>query len=73
MVDATSGFVTLRADLTDAASPEVLSLRKQYAIRGVPTVIFIDQNGKERADLRVLGFVGENDFLSRLEKLKQDT
>jgi thiol:disulfide interchange protein DsbD len=69
VVDATSGFVTLRADLTDAASDAVLTLRKRFSIRGVPTVVFIDRNGKERADLRVFGFVDEADFLDRLSRL----
>jgi thiol:disulfide interchange protein DsbD len=73
VVDATSGFVTLRADLTDAASDEVLALRKQFEIRGVPTVIFIDSKGKERTDLRVFGFVDEEEFLERVGKLKRGT
>jgi thiol:disulfide interchange protein DsbD len=73
VVDATSEFVTLRADLTDAASDEVLTLRKQFTIRGVPTVVFVDRNGKERADLRVFGFVDESEFLKRVNKLKQGT
>jgi thiol:disulfide interchange protein DsbD len=73
VVDATLDFVTLRADLTDAASEEVLALRKQFTIRGVPTVVFIDRNGKERTDLRVLGFVDEEEFLDRLGRLKDGT
>lgn len=72
VVDATSDFVTLRADLTDSASEEVRSLRERFSIRGVPTVVFIDKDGKERDDLRVFGFVDEDEFLTRLAKLKQD-
>jgi len=73
VVDATEGFINMKADLTDAASAEVLALRKQFTIRGVPTVVFIDKNGKERADLRIFGFVDEEDFLERLSKLKAGT
>jgi len=73
VVDATRGFVTLRADLTDAGSDEVLALRKKFTIRGVPTVVFIDRSGNERKDLRVFGFVDDDDFLSRLDKLKGGT
>jgi thioredoxin:protein disulfide reductase len=72
VVDATSGFVTLRADLTDSASEDVQALRERFSIRGVPTVIFIDKDGHERTDLRVFGFVDEDEFLARLSKLKQD-
>jgi thiol:disulfide interchange protein DsbD len=70
IVDATADFVTLKADLTDVASKEVLLLRQQFTIRGVPTVVFIDRSGAERDDLRVFGFVDETEFLDRLSKLK---
>ncbi|MEJ2720632.1 MAG: thioredoxin family protein, partial [bacterium] len=72
VVDATMEFVKVRADLTESASPEVAKLRKDYAIKGVPTVIFLDKRGKERADLRVFGFVDKNDFLDRVNDLKSD-
>lgn len=70
IVEQTSGFVTLKADLTDVTSDDVLRLRKQFAIRGVPTVVFIDPNGNEREDLRVFGFVDAEEFLRRLNRLK---
>jgi thiol:disulfide interchange protein DsbD len=59
----------LRADLTHSASEEVLALRKQYGIRGVPTIVFIDRNGKERSDLRVVQFIEEEQFLEKLDLL----
>ena len=68
--DAAADVLTLRADLTQTASPEVASLRKEYAIKGVPTVVFLDKNGKEREDLRVFGFVDKDDFLGRIRRLK---
>lgn len=70
VVDATSEFVVLKADLTQSASKEVSQMRKKFAIRGVPTIVFMDQSGKERTDLRVLGFVDKTEFLRRLDKLK---
>jgi thiol:disulfide interchange protein DsbD len=48
----------------------VAKLRKEYAIKGVPTVVFIDKNGKERKDLRVFGFVDKDEFLERIGRLK---
>jgi len=44
-------------------------LREEYEIRGVPTVVFIDKNGNERKDLRVVGFVDAENFLSRIRRL----
>jgi thiol:disulfide interchange protein DsbD len=70
IVEATADFVRLRADLTDVASQDVLGLREQFSIRGVPTVVFIDRRGNERNDLRVFGFVDDQEFLDRLTRLK---
>jgi thiol:disulfide interchange protein DsbD len=70
VVDATLDFVRVRADLTETASPAVAKLRKDYAIKGVPTVVFLDKTGAERKDLRVFGFVDDDDFLERVNKLK---
>jgi len=70
VVDATTDVLTVRADLTQTTSPAVAKLRKEYGIKGVPTVVFIDKNGNEREDLRVFGFVDKDEFLSRITKLK---
>lgn len=69
VVEAAKGVVPLRADLTRSSSDEVKRLREQYQIRGVPTVVFIDANGKERPDLRIVQFVDKEEFLRRLGKL----
>jgi thiol:disulfide interchange protein DsbD len=73
VVDATSDLTLLRADLTQSGSSEVKKLRKQYNIAGVPTVVFIDKNGRERKDLRIFGFVDASTFLQRVSKLKNGT
>jgi len=73
VVDATASFVVLKADLTDSGSDAVSNLRTRYAIRGVPTVVFIDKSGKERKDLRVLGFVDDEEFLARIASLTGKT
>jgi thiol:disulfide interchange protein DsbD len=70
-VAATSDIVTLRADLTETASPEVARIRREFAIKGVPTIVFIGANGVEREDLRVVGIVGKAEFLARVERLKK--
>jgi thiol:disulfide interchange protein DsbD len=70
-VAATSGLVTLRADLTETASPEVARIRRAFAIKGVPTIVFIDSNGAEREDLRVVGIIDKAEFLARVDRLKK--
>jgi thiol:disulfide interchange protein DsbD len=69
VVQAAKQVVPLRADLTRSSSEEVVALRKQYGIRGVPTIVFIDRNGKERNDLRVVQFIEKDEFLDKLEAL----
>lgn len=69
VVEAAKAIVPLRADLTRSGSDEVKKLRELYQIRGVPTVVFIDANGKERTDLRVLEFIDAEEFLRRLNDL----
>ena len=70
VVDATAGFTRLKADLTRASSDEVKKLREKYNIRGVPTIVFIDKNGNERKDLRVVKFVHADEFLDRVTALQ---
>lgn len=70
VVSATSGMLTVKADLTESTSPEVAELRREYAIKGVPTVVFLDRMGNEREELRVFGFVDKDEFLKRIERLK---
>jgi thiol:disulfide interchange protein DsbD len=70
-VAATSDIVTLRADLTETASPEVARIRREFAIKGVPTIVFIGANGVERKELRVVGIVDKDEFLSRVGSLKK--
>jgi thiol:disulfide interchange protein len=41
-------------------APAVTSLQSRYAVRGFPTVVFVDANGTERA--RMEGFRGREEF-----------
>ena len=62
-------FTRLKADLTLAnATSDQLS--RQYSIVGVPTIVFIDANGKELRDLRLTGFEGPDKFLGRLAQVR---
>jgi thiol:disulfide interchange protein DsbD len=65
---AIGGRALLKADLTKIASPESIALSERYGILGVPTVIFLDAAGKERQDLRLVGFENAEKFLARLAK-----
>ena len=58
----------LKADLTKIGSPEAVALSEKYGVLGVPTIIFLDASGKERADLRLVGYENAEKFLERLKK-----
>ena len=58
----------LKADLTKIGSPEAVALSEKYGVLGVPTIIFLDASGKERTDLRLVGYENAEKFLERLAK-----
>lgn len=67
-------FVTLKLDLTRSeAGSEAGRAKERFGIRGVPTVIFIDQEGKERPELRLEGFEKPLVFLARMKRVESTT
>ncbi|HEX2121449.1 MAG TPA: cytochrome c biogenesis protein CcdA [Thermoanaerobaculia bacterium] len=48
-------FVRVKADLTAPDDETTKRLTKEYAILGVPTLVFLDANGQELKELRLTG------------------
>ena len=63
VVAAAASFEAFKVDLTRYNSAEADRWRKQYAIRGVPTVLFLAPDGTEVRGARVEGFIPPEDFL----------
>jgi thiol:disulfide interchange protein DsbD len=63
-------FVRLKADLTVPSDAATAALTKQYAIAGVPTIVFLDAQGKEVSGARLTGFEPPADFLRRVQQVK---
>jgi len=61
-------FRRVKADLTLPDDPKTKALTKQYAIVGVPTVVFLDSKGNELRDLRLTGFEEPEKFLARAKQ-----
>jgi len=59
-------FILVKVDLTRKGNPVYERLLKQFDVRGVPTVVFIDPSGKERRDLRLVDFLPPGPFLVRM-------
>ena len=62
-------FTMIKVDVTQGGNPFHERLLKQYAVMGVPTVIFLDGKGQERADLRLVDFLPPDQFLNRMSAL----
>jgi thiol:disulfide interchange protein DsbD len=67
VVEAAGAFTTIKVDLT-RRQPEHEAVRKRFSVRGVPTVVFLDAQGREIRELRVQSFVEPSDFLNRMER-----
>jgi thioredoxin:protein disulfide reductase len=67
---ALSGVGLFKADLTRGDSPEAIELSGRFGIVGMPTIVFLDAQGKEVPGLRLVGFEPPERFLERLEKLR---
>lgn len=68
---AQDNFVMVKVDLTTNGNPIYERLVTQYVIKGVPTVVFLDGHGRERADLRLVDFIPADQFLTRMTQAKQ--
>ena len=68
---AENGFTMIKVDVTKGGNPFHESLLKQYGVKGVPTVVFIDTQGKERKDLRLVDFLPPEPFIGLMMQLRQ--
>ena len=67
--EALLNWVLLKADLTQYSSGPVEALKKKFAIMGVPTMVFVEPNGREKEDLRAVGFISADELLQKIHKL----
>lgn len=71
VIEETESFVRMKVDLTHFDSKRAEKLRQQYDIAGVPTIMFLNSDGKEIKSARVVGFMGADNFLKRVEDVNQ--
>lgn len=64
------GVVALKADLTSDEDPAVREVKQRFRIVGVPTIVFLDASGQERADLRLVQFEPPDAFLKRMQQFR---
>jgi len=66
---AKRNFVMIKLDLTRKGNPVHENLLRQYGVKGVPTVVFLDGQGNERGDLRLVDFLPPDQFLIRMAEV----
>jgi thiol:disulfide interchange protein DsbD len=69
---AESDFVMVKVDVTKGGNPLHERLLREYEVKGVPTIVFLDSNGKERQDLRLVDYLPPDQFLGRMAQVKKD-
>lgn len=62
-------FARIKADVTQSNAANQ-ALLNRYGVVGPPTVIFLDANGSELRDLRLVGYEPATAFLARLQKIR---
>lgn len=63
---AAKDFLPLRADLTDL-TPAAAVLADKFNIEAFPTIVFIGADGKERVNLRLVGYENARFFTERVQ------
>jgi thiol:disulfide interchange protein DsbD len=66
IITQSENFLMLKADLTHFQTEQTSEIREKYNIRGVPTIVFIDNSGKELKNLRLIEFEDADQFLQRM-------
>lgn len=70
VIEASQKFTRLRVDGTDPSDPIVKAAVERFAVKGYPTVIFIDSSGDEIANARIVGYVNSADVLKRIDQVR---
>ena len=68
---AQNGFIMIKVDVTKGGNPTHERLLQEYGIKGVPTVVFLNADGKECQELRLLDFLPPDQMLTRMSQLQK--
>ena len=67
---AARNFVMIKVDLTRGGNELHERLLEKYEVKGVPTIVFLDRDGRERRDLRLVDYTPPGQFLDHMAKLQ---
>ena len=69
VVQAAKDLVMIKVDVTGGDIPLHDRLLRHYEVKGVPTLIMLDDQGREHRELRVVDFVPAEEMLRLMEEL----
>ncbi len=64
-------FIMVKVDLTQKGNPLHTRLLSQYGVKGVPTVVFLDDQGNECTGQRLVDYLPPEQFLSRMASVSK--
>lgn len=62
-------FTLVKVDVTRGGDPMHERLLQDYNVKGVPTIVFLNAQGEERLDLRLVDFMPPDQFLNHITGL----
>jgi thiol:disulfide interchange protein DsbD len=68
---AEQGFFMVKVDLTRKGNADSERLLQKYEVKGVPTIVFLDLQGEERRELRLVDFLPADQFLVRMAEIRK--
>jgi len=70
VLEAAGPMVMIKADVTLDSTEASREAVPHFQVEGVPTVVFLDAEGRERKDLRLGSFVRAPEMLARMRALE---
>jgi len=69
---AEKDFIMIKIDVTKGGNPLHERLLAQYGVKGVPTIVFLNGDGRERPDLRLVDYQSPGKFAEHMAKIKKE-
>lgn len=66
---AAKDFIMVKVDVTKGGNAYNEQLLQKFGVKGVPTIVFLDADGKEHTDLRLVDYLPPDKFLAHMKDI----